>query len=149
MLFMLTPEIKTNLILKEIGIKRYSLRPKINNSCNNDIYFYQKGLILSLLDKPYENFVQEQQDLIKAIMASTKLDTGDEKSNRILSQSPNELEGKILNLTDVRLIIIFGEILNSEIVIENSIQAPSINQLSLKKTLKKDLWLKIKASLNL
>ena len=85
---MLTPEIKTNLILKEIGIKRYSLRPKINNSCNNDIYFYQKGLILSLLDKPYENFVQEQQDLIKAIMASTKLDTGDEKSNRILSQSP-------------------------------------------------------------
>ena len=149
MLFMLTPEIKTNLILKEIGIKRYSLRPKINNSRNNDIYFYQKGLILSLLDKPYENFVQEQQDLIKAIMASTKLDTGDEKSNRILSESPNELEGKILNLTDVRLIIIFGEILNSEIFIENSIQAPSINQLSLKKSLKKDLWLKIKSSLNL
>jgi hypothetical protein len=82
-------------------------------------------------------------------MASTKLDTGDEKSNRILSQSPNELEGKILNLTDVRLIIIFGKILNSEIFIENSIQAPSINQLLLKKSLKKDLWLKIKSSLNL
>ena len=26
MLFMLTPEIKTNLILKEIGVKRYSYR---------------------------------------------------------------------------------------------------------------------------
>ena len=76
MLFMLTPEIKTNLILKEIGIKRYSLRSKINNSLNHDIYFYQKGVILSLLNKPHENFVKEQQELIKAILASTNLDKG-------------------------------------------------------------------------
>ena len=32
MLFMLTPEIKTNFILKEIGIKRYLLRSKMPNS---------------------------------------------------------------------------------------------------------------------
>ena len=83
MLFMLTPEIKTNLILKEIGIKRYSLRSKINNSLNHDIYFYQKGVILSLLNKPYENFVKEQQELIKAILASTNLDKGNEKSKKI------------------------------------------------------------------
>ena len=149
MLFMLTPEIKTNLILKEIGIKRYSLRTKTTNSSKKDLYFYQKGTILSLLDKPFENFVQEQQELIKAIMASTKHDKGDEKSDRIMIQSEDELEKKISSFSDIRLIIIFGRTLNSELFFENSIHAPSINELFLKKSLKKDLWLQIKAKLNL
>ena len=149
MLFMLTPEIKTNLILKEIGIKRYSLRSKINNSLNHDIYFYQKGVILSLLNKPYENFVKEQQELIKAILASTNLDKGNEKSKKISIQSEYELKKIITKLSDVRLIIIFGKVFNSELFLENSIQAPSINELFLKKSHKKDLWLKIKSKLNL
>ena len=146
---MLTPEIKTNLILKEIGIKRYSLRTKTTNSSKKDLYFYQKGTILSLLDKPFENFVQEQQELIKAIMASTKHDKGDEKSDRIIIQSENELEEKILSFSDIRLIIIFGITLNSELFFENSVHSPSINELFLKKSLKKDLWLQIKSKLNL
>ena len=146
---MLTPEIKTNLILKEIGIKRYSLRSKINNSLNHDIYFYQKGVILSLLNKPYENFVKEQQELIKAILASTNLDKGNEKSKKISIQSEHELKKIISKLSDIRLIIIFGKVFNSELFLENSIQAPSINELFLKKSLKKDLWLKIKSKLNL
>ena len=149
MLFMLTPEIKTNLILKEIGIKRYSLRSKINNSPNHDIYFYQKGVILSLLNKPYENFVKEQQELLKAILASTNLDKGNEKSKKISIQSEYELKKTISKLSDVRLIIIFGKVFNSELFLENSIQAPSINELFLKKSHKKDLWLKIKSKLNL
>ena len=149
MLFMLTPEIKTNLILKEIGIKRYSLRSKINNSLNHDIYFYQKGVILSLLNKPYENFVKEQQELIKAILASTNLDKGNEKSKKISIQSEYELKKIISKLSDIRLIIIFGKVFNSELFLENSIQAPSINELFLKKSHKKDLWLKIKSKLNL
>ncbi len=117
---MLTPEIKTNLILKEIGIKRYSLRSKINNSPNHDIYFYQKGVILSLLNKPYENFVKEQQELIKAILASTNLDKGNEKSKKISIESEYELKKTISKLSDVRLIIIFGKVFNSELFLENS-----------------------------
>lgn len=146
---MLTPEIKTNLILKEIGIKRYSLRTKTTNSSKKDLYFYQKGTILALLDKPFENFVQEQQELIKAIIASTKHDKGDKKSDRIMIQSEDELEEKISSFSDIRLIIIFGITLNSKLFFENSIHAPSINELFLKKSLKKDLWLQIKAKLNL
>ena len=146
---MLTPEIKTNLILKEIGIKRYSLRTKTTNSSKKDLYFYQKGTILALLDKPFENFVQEQQELRKGIIASTKHDKGDKKSDRIMIQSEDELEEKISSFSNIRLIIIFGITLNSELFFENSIHAPSINELFLKKSLKKDLWLQIKAKLNL
>ena len=56
---MLTPEIKTNLILKEIGIKRYSIRSKTTESPQKNLYCYQKGHILALLDKPFENFIDE------------------------------------------------------------------------------------------
>ena len=73
---MLTPEIKTNLILKEIGIKRYSLRPKQDQSPQKQLNLYQKGHILAFLDKPYEDFIDEHQDLIKAIINATKLDEG-------------------------------------------------------------------------
>ena len=61
---MLTPEIKTNLILKEIGVKRYSLRKKKTDSLKKDIYYYQKGSILALLDKPFENFVEINKILL-------------------------------------------------------------------------------------
>ncbi len=146
---MLTPEIKTNLILKEIGIKRYLLRPKINNSAINEVYFYKKGKILSFLDKPFKNFVKEQQKLIEAIMASTKLDQGDEESDKISFSSNNELKKEISSFDNVKLIIIFGNIYDEQIFLENSIQAPSINELSINKTRKKELWQKIQSKLNL
>ena len=79
MLFMLTPEIKTNLILKEIGIKRYSLRSSNDQSQKKSLHFYKKGHILALLDKPFEDFIKEHQDFIKAIIESTK--SGDGKEN--------------------------------------------------------------------
>ena len=146
---MLTPEIKTNLILKEIGIKRYLLRPRINNSAINEVYFYKKGKILSFLDKPFKNFVKEQQKLIEAIMASTKLDQGDEESDKISFSSNNELKKEISSFDNVKLIIIFGNIFDEQIFLENSIQAPSINELSINKTRKKELWQKIQSKLNL
>ena len=90
MLFMLTPEIKTNLILKEIGIKRYSLRSSNDQSHKKSLHFYKKGHILALLDKPYENFVREQQDLLIAIFSSTKIDNG-EITNYASDTTPRRL----------------------------------------------------------
>ena len=77
---MLTPEIKTNLILKEIGIKRYSLRKKTTDSLNKVLYYYQKGSILALLDKPFENFVENQnyyifRELLDLMVELDRLDT--------------------------------------------------------------------------
>ena len=89
---MLTPEIKTNLILKEIGIKRYSLRSNQANSSKKETYYYQKGLILAFLDKPFENFVKEQQDLIKAILESTKLDKELKNQIQLISNQKKNLK---------------------------------------------------------
>ena len=146
---MLTPEIKTNLILKEIGVKRYSLRKKKTDSLKKDIYCYQKGSILALLDKPFENFVENQQDLINAIMASTKCDEGNEESNVLSFSSSNELNKKIHNLSNFKLIIVFGNIINGVRINKDAILAPSINELGLKKNLKKNLWVEIKTKLDI
>ncbi|RZO28271.1 MAG: hypothetical protein EVA97_02940 [SAR86 cluster bacterium] len=146
---MLTPEIKTNLILKEIGVKRYSLRKKKTDSLKKDIYYYQKGSILALLDKPFENFVENQQDLINAIMASTKCDEGNQESNVLSFSSSNELNKKIHNLSNFRLIIVFGNIINGVRINKDAILAPSINELGLKKNLKKNLWVEIKTKLDI
>ena len=86
MLFMLTPEIKTNLILKEIGIKRYSYRTNQPKSKEKNLNYFQKGLILTLLDKPFENFVDEQQNLIRAIVSST---------NCLLYTSPSPRDNRV------------------------------------------------------
>ena len=146
---MLTPEIKTNLILKEIGIKRYSLRKKTTDSLNKVLYYYQKGSILALLDKSFENFVENQQDLINAIIASTKCDEGHQESNDLSFNSLNELNKKIQNLSNFKLIIIFGDIIDGKQINQDIILAPSVNELSLKKVLKKNLWIEIKTKLSL
>ena len=146
---MLTPEIKTNLILKEIGVKRYSLRKKKTDSLKKDIYYYQKGSILALLDKPFENFVENQQDLINAIMASTKCDEGNQESNVLSFSSSNELNKKIHNLSNFKLIIVFGNIINGLQINKDTILAQSINELDLKKNLKKNLWIEIKTKLDI
>ena len=146
---MLTPEIKTNLILKEIGVKRYSLRKKKTDSLKKDIYYYQKGSILALLDKPFENFVENQQDLINAIMASTKCDEGNQESNVLSFSSSNELNKKIHNLSNFKLVIVFGNIINGVQINKDAILAPSINELGIKKNLKKNLWIEIKTKLDI
>ena len=46
---MITPSIKTNLILKEMGITRYELRSKQESEPLKRIFSYQKGNILTLL----------------------------------------------------------------------------------------------------
>ena len=146
---MLTPEIKTNLILKEIGIKRYSLRPKQDQSPQKRLNLYQKGHILAFLDKPYEDFVDEHQGLIKAIINSTKLDEGEELYETISYASRDELNKEMKNISKIRLVIFFGKISNNYIPDCEIINAPSIDDLCNSKNLKKDLWMNIKNKLDL
>jgi len=149
MLFMLTPEIKTNLILKEIGIKRYSLRPKIPNSQNKSLHYYQKGLILALLDKPFNNFIKEHQDFLKAIIKSTKLDHGEEIFKTVSFSSIKELNEKILTFSNIKLIFIFDKFPYNLKFDTKLIKALPIEQIKNSKELKKDLWTNIKRNLNL
>ena len=146
---MLTPEIKTNLILKEIGIKRYSLRSNADQSSLKNFSFFQKGHILALLDKPYEDLIDEYKDLLRAILSSTKLDEGKEIFKTITYSSKSELNKEIMSIPKNKLAIMFGKIPNDYLPDCEYIKAPSINELSNIKNLKKDLWINIKQKLDL
>ncbi len=146
---MLTPEIKTNLILKEIGIKRYLLRSKIPNSQNKSIHYYQKGLILALLDRPFNNFIKEHKDFLKAIIKSTKLENGEEISKTISFSALNELNEKILDFSNMKLIFIFDNYPYNLKLNTKLIKAPPIEQIKTSKELKKKLWTEIKNKLNI
>ena len=146
---MLTPEIKTNLILKEIGIKRYSLRSNADQSSLKNFSFFQKGHILALLDKPYENFVREQQDLLIAIFSSTKIDNGEDVFKTIRYSSNNDLRSEFEQMSDLKMIIIFGNISCDFDFKDEQIIAPKLSLLLANKDLKKDLWLQIKQKLNI
>ena len=146
---MLTPEIKTNLILKEIGIKRYSLRPKRIDFSEKNYNFYQKGNVLAIIDKPFVNFVKEQRDLIKAILSSTRFDDGEEFFDESTFHSQKELDEILINTEDLKFVILFGEVSCNLAFNCESIISPSINQLMHKQSLKKELWETIKNKLNI
>ncbi len=149
MLFMLTPEIKTNLILKEIGIKRYSLRSQNKQSNQKSLHFYKKGHILALLDKPYENFVSEQRDLLCAIFSSTEIDTGEEIFQTIKYSSRNDLNNEFKNMNDIKMIINFGNNSRNFDFEHEQVDSPKLSLLLANKDLKKELWIKIKNKLNI
>ena len=149
MLFMLTPEIKTNLILKEIGIKRYLLRSSNNQSHKKSLHFYKKGHILALLDKPYENFVREQKDLLIAILSSTKIDNGKEVFKTIRYSSNNVLSSEFKEMNDLKMIIIFGDNSCDFDFKNEQIIAPKLSILLANQDLKKELWIQIKKKLNI
>ena len=145
---MLTPEIKTNLILKEIGIQRYSLRSQGKIISQKTYHYFLKGKILAIFDKPFENFVREQQDLIKAVLTSTKLDQGEEIFENAFFDSQESLQQKISSFNDIKLAIVFGKISYNLSFDCEVIYSPSVNQLMLQKNLKANLWKDIKKKLN-
>ena len=65
---MITPSIKTNLILKEMGITRYELRSKQQSDLSKTIFSYQKGNILTLLEQSYGDFVKMRQSSLMPLL---------------------------------------------------------------------------------
>ncbi|MDA8605350.1 hypothetical protein N9L25_04010, partial [Gammaproteobacteria bacterium] len=78
---MITPSIKTNLILKEMGITRYELRSNQEESPFTKNHSYQKGNIniyklkmdnpgniLTLLDRSYDDLSKDEAKLLDAII---------------------------------------------------------------------------------
>jgi predicted Zn-dependent protease with MMP-like domain len=65
---MITPSIKTNLILKEMGITRYELRSNQQSDLSKTIFSYQKGNILTLLEQSYDDLGEDEAKLLNAIV---------------------------------------------------------------------------------
>ena len=144
---MITPSIKTNLILKEMGITRYELRSKQQSDLSKTIFSYQKGNILTLLDIGFNDLPEDQADLLKAIIGAIKPNQSNEKIESIHVKSAKELEKIISSNNDLTGVIIFND---NEYEIEAPIpiiRSSTLQEIIKNPSLKKPLWEKIKINL--
>ena len=145
---MLTPELKTNLILKEIGITRYSERKKNLNLVEQNLFYYQKGGVLSILNKSIESLEKSEKELLDAIISSTNISSKDVFSGELNISSTKNLKDFLEN-KNIDLILIFGELEIKKYVDDKVIVTNQLKELSLNKELKKSLWNSIKNLLHI
>ena len=138
---MITPSIKTNLILKEMGITRYELRSKQELEPSKTIFSYQKGNILTLLEQSYDDLGEDETKLLNAIVDAVNSVNKDTIQNKFYFVDAKNI---ILAMKDIKGIISFIPEVNN---IDLSI--PFVQSSSLKKMIsdtesKKILWKKLK-----
>ena len=138
---MITPSIKTNLILKEMGITRYELRSKQESEPSKTIFSYQKGNILTLLEQSYDDLGEDETKLLNAIVDAVNSVNKDTIQNKFYFVDAKNI---ILAMKDIKGIISFIPEVNN---IDLSI--PFVQSSSLKKMIsdtesKKILWKKLK-----
>ena len=138
---MITPSIKTNLILKEMGITRYELRSKQESEPSKTIFSYQKGNILTLLEQSYDDLGEDETKLLNAIVDAVNSVNKDTIQNKFYFVDAKNI---ILAMKDIKGIISFMPEVNN---IDLSI--PFVQSSSLKKMIsdtesKKILWKKLK-----
>ena len=138
---MITPSIKTNLILKEMGITRYELRSKQQSDPSKKIFSYQKGNILTLLEQSYDDLGEDEAKLLNAIV------------DAVNSVNKDTIQNKF-NLEDAKKIILAMEGIKGIIsfipdICTLDLSMPYVQSSSLKKMIsdtesKKILWKKLK-----
>ena len=138
---MITPSIKTNLILKEIGITRYETRSKQEKNSSKTIFSYQKGNILTLLEQSYDDLNQDEVKLLDAIV-----DAVNSSDNKSIKKESNlaDLTTFVSSMNDIKGIISF---LSDVSILKFSVpfvQSPSLKIMNSDQESKKILWKQLK-----
>ena len=138
---MITPSVKTNLILKEIGITRYELRSKQEPEPSKIIFSYQKGNILTLLGQSYDDLDEDEAKLLIAIVDAVKpVDKNIVQNNYNL----DDIKENISVTKDIKGIICFIPDISSIELPIPFVQAPSLKKMISDKESKMFLWKKLK-----
>ena len=137
---MITPSIKTNLILKEMGITRYELRSKQQSDLSKTIFSYQKGNILTLLEQSYDDLGEDEAKLLNAIV-----DAVNSVNKDIIQNKFNLEDAKIILATkDIKGIISFIPDIGTLDLSIPFVQSSSLNKMISDTESKKILWKKLK-----
>ena len=138
---MITPSIKTNLILKEMGITRYELRSKQQSDPSKKIFSYQKGNILTLLEQSYDDLGEDEAKLLNAIVDAVNSVNKDTIQNKFNLEDAKKI---ILAMKDIRGIISFIPDIGILDLSIPFVQSSSLNKMISDTESKKVLWKKLK-----
>ena len=138
---MITPSIKTNLILKEMGITRYELRSKQEPEPSKIIFGYQKGNILTLLGQSYDDLDEDEAKLLIAIVDAVKPVDKNIVQNKY---NLDDIKENISVIKDIKGIICFIPDISSLELPIPFVQAPSLKKMISDTESKMVLWKKLK-----
>ena len=141
---MITPSIKTNLILKEMGITRYELRSHQEKVPSPKIYSYQKGNILTLLKQSYNDLDKDEAKLLDAI-----IDAVNSADNQTSHDNSNldDINDFISSCIDIKGIISFSSDVISITSSISFVQSPALESMISDKESKKILWKKLQETI--
>ena len=141
---MITPSIKTNLILKEMGITRYEIRSHQEKVLSPKIYSYQKGNILTLLKQSYNDLDKDEAKLLDAI-----IDAVNSADNQTSHDNSNldDINDFISSCIDIKGIISFSSDVNRITSSTSFIQSAALESLISDKESKKILWKKLQKTI--
>jgi DNA polymerase III psi subunit len=141
---MITPSLKTNLILKEMGITRYEIRSHQEKVLSPKIYSYQKGNILTLLKQSYNDLDKDEAKLLDAI-----IDAVNSADNQTSHNNSNldDINDFISSCIDIKGIISFSSDVNSITSSTSFVQSPPLESLISDKESKKILWKKLQETI--
>ena len=138
---MITPSVKTNLILKEMGITRYELRSKQEPEPSKIIFSYQKGNILTLLGQSYDDLDEDEAKLLIAIVDAVKPVDKNIVQNKY---NLDDIKENISAIKDIKGIICFIPDISSFELPIPFVQAPSLKKMISDTESKMVLWKKLK-----
>jgi DNA polymerase III psi subunit len=138
---MITPSIKTNLILKEMGITRYELRSKQESEPSKTIFSYQKGNILTLLEQSYDDLGEDEAKLLNAIVDAVNSSNENTIQNKYDTRDVKEI---ILVMEDIKGIISFIPDISTLDLSIPFVQSSSLKKMISDTESKKILWKKLK-----
>ena len=138
---MITPSIKTNLILKEMGITRYELRSKEESEPSKTIFSYQKGNILTLLEQSYDDLGEDEAKLLNAIVDAVNSVNKDIIQNKFNLEDAKKI---ILATKDIKGIISFIPDIGTLDLSMPYVQSSSLKKMISDTESKKILWKKLK-----
>jgi DNA polymerase III psi subunit len=141
---MITPSLKTNLILKEMGITRYEIRSHQEKVLSPKIYSYQKGNILTLLKQSYNDLDKDEAKLLDAI-----IDAVNSADNQTSHDNSNldDINDFISSCIDIKGIISFSSDVNRITSSTSFIQSAALESLISDKESKKILWKKLQETI--
>ena len=141
---MITPSIKTNLILKEMGITRYEIRSHQEKVPSPKIYSYQKGNILTLLKQSYNDLDKDEAKLLDAI-----IDAVNSADNQTSHNNSNldDINDFISSCIDIKGIISFSSDVNRITSSTSFVQSAALESLISDKESKKILWKKLQETI--
>jgi DNA polymerase III psi subunit len=141
---MITPSLKTNLILKEMGITRYEIRSHQEKVLSPKIYSYQKGNILTLLKQSYNDLSKDEAKLLDAI-----IDAVNSADNQTSHNNSNldDINDFISSCIDIKGIISFSSDVNRITSSTSFVQSAALESLISDKESKKILWKKLQETI--